>query len=328
MSRRGEGPSAGAGRDRGTSTGGDRGPRDESDGSAVRERVERIEAGDGFRLALTLIEPVSRRPAVTCLIAPAIGASRVFYHDWARWLAERGMAVAVPDYRGIGGSRPLDLAELDARMLDLARLDLPAAADRLAARHPGSPRIYVGHSLGAQLFGLLPDPGRYRRMLMVASGSAYWRLWPAPTRWGLLGLWYVGIPVLTRLFGHFPAGLVGLGEDLPPGVARDWARWARHPAYTVDDEGRPIRRGFRAYRGRIRALSFSDDPFAPKRAAEELLSFWERADREMLHRTPGELGLERVGHLGFFRVEAREPLWRESAAWLLAAADRDEPDDA
>lgn len=286
----------------------------------VRERVERLRAPDGFTLTTTCFEPLELRPRATCLVAPAIGVRRSFYREWARWLAGEGLAVTTMDYRGTGGSRPLELAELDARMLDLARLDLPTTGDRLAERHPGLPRTYVGHSLGAQLFGLLPNPGRYRRMLMVASGSAYWRLWPAPLRWSLVGLWYVGIPVLTRIFGHFPAGLVGLGEDLPPGVARDWARWARHPDYAVDDRGRPLREGFRAYHGRIRALSFTDDVYAPRRAAEELLGYWTNADRELLHRSPAEVGLERVGHLGFFRPEALAKLWRESADWLLEPA--------
>lgn len=288
------------------------------DRSRVRVRVERIAAPDGYRLAVTLREPVDRTPAATCLLASAIGVRRGYYADYARWLAGRGLAVATLDYRGTGGSRPRKLSALDARLIDLARLDLPAAGERLAARHPGLPRVFLGHSLGAQLFGLLPDPNRYRRMLMVTSGSAYWRLWPVPQRWALAGLWYVGIPVLTRLFGYFPASLVGLGEELPPGIARDWARWARHPAYAVDDEGRPLREGFRAYRGRIRAVSFTDDPYAPRPAAAELLGFWERADREMLHRSPAEVGMERVGHLGFFRPEARAPLWLESAGWLQA----------
>lgn len=286
--------------------------------AAVRSRVERVRAADGRRLAVTFHEPTGHPPAATCLIAPAMGVRRTFYAGFARWLAGRGLATGVLDYRGTGGSRPLRLEELDARLPDLARLDLPAAGERLAERHPGLPGTYVGHSLGAQLFGLLPEPGRYGRMLMVNSGSAHWRLWPAPDRWAVAGMWYVIVPLLTRVYGHFPAWMVGMGDELPAGVALDWARWARHPAYAVDEEGRPLREGFRSYRGKIRAVGFSDDPFAPRRAVEELLSFWERADRELLHRSPGEVGREAVGHMGFFRPESREPLWRESADWLLS----------
>lgn len=286
----------------------------------VRSRVERIRAADGRRLAVTFHEPAGRVPEATCLVAPAMGVRRTFYAGFARWLAGRGLGVAVPDYRGTGGSRPLRLEEMEARLPDLARLDLRAAGERVAERHPDLPRTYVGHSLGAQLFGLLPGSDRYRRMLMVASGSAHWRLWPAPHRWAVAGLWYVVVPLLTRLYGRFPARIVGMGDDLPAGVALDWARWARHLASAVDEEGRPIREGFRSYRGKIRAVGFTDDPFAPRRSAEELLDFWERADRELLHRSPGEVGRASVGHMGFFRPESREPLWRESADWLLAAA--------
>lgn len=296
-------------------------PAEGAGGSGVRSRVERVRAPDGRRLTVTFHEPVGRSPSATCLVAPAMGVRRTFYGDFARWLAVRGMATATLDYRGTGGSRPLELARLEAGLLDLARLDLPATAARLAERHPGLPRTYVGHSLGAQLFGLIPDPDRYRRMLMVASGSAHWRLWPLPDRWAVAAMWYVVVPLLTRVYGHFPASIVGMGDELPAGVARDWARWARHPAYAVDEEGRPLREGFRSYRGRIRAVGFTDDPFAPRSAAEELLGFWERADRELVYHDPGEVGREAVGHMGFFRPELADPLWRESAGWLLAAAE-------
>ena len=286
----------------------------------VRSRVERVRAADGRWLAVTFHEPADRAATATCLVAPAMGVRRTFYDGFARWLAGRGVAAAVLDYRGTGGSRPLRLEAMEARLPDLARLDLPAAGERLAERHPDRPRTYVGHSLGAQLFGLLPEPNRYRRMLMVASGSAHWRLWPVPDRWAVAAMWYVVVPLLTRTYGHFPARLVGMGDELPAGVARDWARWARHPAYAVDEKGRPLREGFRSYRGKIRAVNFTDDPFAPRPSAEELLGFWERADRELLHRSPDEVGRETVGHMGFFRPESREPLWRESAAWLLSSA--------
>jgi predicted alpha/beta hydrolase len=246
---------------------------------------------------------------------------RGFYDAYASWLGARGFAVLTLDVRGVGGSRPKEITELEDDLLDVARADLAAGLDWLEEHHPGAPLLYVGHSLGGQLLGALPDPNRVEAAVLVATANAHWRLWEGLDRWKLAALWWALIPVLTRLYGYFPSRLVGLGEDLPPGVARNWARWGRHPAYVVDEEGRPIREGYRSYGGRIRAYTFPDDEMAPAGPAEEMLGWYRAAEVGHLHPAPDDLGRERVGHFGFFREASRGGLWPESAAWLAGERD-------
>lgn len=261
-------------------------------------------------------------PRGAVLLAPAMAVRRGFYDAYASWLAARGFAVLAPDVRGIGGSRPPELTALEDDLLDVARADLPAGLDWLEEHHPGAPLLYVGHSLGGQLLGVLPDPNRVDAAILVATANAHWRLWEGLDRLKLMSLWWILIPVLTRLYGYFPSRLVGLGEDLPPGIARSWARWGRHRGYVVDDDGRPIREGYRSYGGRIRAYSFPDDEMAPGGPAEEMLGWYRSADVEHRRPTPEELGRARIGHFGFFREESRRDLWPESAAWLAGEADQ------
>lgn len=255
-------------------------------------------------------------PRAAVLVAPAIAVRRSFYAEFGGWLAGRGLSVLTLDYRGTGGSRPEELSGLHADLFDVARRDLPAALDWLEARHPGAPLAYVGHSLGAQLFGLTPDPGRVGRLLTVTGGSGHWRFWPAPHRWLLAALWWVGMPALTAVFGRFPSRMVGLGDDLPPGIARNWARWCRHRSYVVDEGGRPVREGYRAFRGAVRAYSFDDDVLGPRAAVDELLGWFERAEVEHRHLAPSDLGRDEVGHFGYFRTPSEANLWPEAAAWL------------
>ena len=59
--------------------------------------------------------------------------------------------------------------------------------------------------------------------------------------------------------------------------------------------------------GPLRMLAFADDTYAPKTAAESLLSLYTGARKELQLR-PGP-----VGHFGFFR---NPELWPEQIAWL------------
>lgn len=276
-----------------------------------------LEARDGFPLAATFFEPAADPPSAV-LLAPAMGVRRSFYAAFGQWMAGRGPAVLTLDYRGTGGSRPDRLREMEGDLYDVGRCDLPAALDWLERRFPGTPLGLVAHSVGGQLVGLLPRPGRLSRILAVAAATGHWRFWPRPDRWRVAALWWVLIPVLTRVLGRFPGRVAGIGEDLSPGIARSWARWGRHRDYLVDREGRPLRSGFRGFGGALRAYSFPDDPLAPRRAVEELLGWYSAADVEHRRVAPSDVGQESIGHMGFFRERCREPLWREAAGFLAA----------
>ena len=68
------------------------------------------EAADGYRLALRLIAPAN--PSHAVLITSGTGFPMGFYERFARHLAASGAAVLIYDMRGIGASRPDDLAAM------------------------------------------------------------------------------------------------------------------------------------------------------------------------------------------------------------------------
>lgn len=286
--------------------------------TSVRDRT--IEATDGRALAATLYEPKRETGSGVVLVTSAMGVVRSFYEDYARYLAGRGLPTLTVDYRGMGGSRDGPLSAEPAGLEDWAERDIAGAIEWLADRFPSRPLLYVGHSMGIQLLGLTGENSRVAAAIGVSCPSAYWKHWHGLARLRLFALWHLVFPVAVRVLGYLPARRMGLGRDLPPRVALDWARWSRHADYIVDRGGRPMRRHFRAFSAPLRIYSFTDDDMAPRHAVEDLLSFYTAAPIEHRHLDPSDLGVERIGHVGFFRPALRETLWTESADWLLEKA--------
>lgn len=284
----------------------------DDDGRGSRETI--VPARDGYPLAASLFMPA--RPAATWVVVnSATAVPRAYYARFARFLAAEGFAVVTYDYRGIGGSRPRRLRGFEARMRDWAQQDAAGVMDWIDARHDG-PLVAVGHSFGGQALGLLPRAERLCGALIVGAQSGYWRHWPGGRGLALGLLWHAVLPGLSALCGFYPASWLRMGEDMPAGVAEEWARWGRRPGYVTDADGGALQPGYARVAFPIRSYSFSDDTFAPPRAVEALLGFYTGAAIERRALAPLDLGVEAVGHWGFFRERFREPLWTEAASWI------------
>jgi predicted alpha/beta hydrolase len=277
----------------------------------------RFRCPDGAWLTGDWFEPVGRACGGV-LIAPAMGVRRGLYALFAEYLAEAGLATLVFDYRGIAEGRPAVLPGCSITLAQWAEQDLPAAARALGARAPGLPLALVGHSLGGQLLGLLRKPP-FEAALMIASQSGYWKNWDGIRRAVMGALWYLAIPGLTPLFGYLPMRLAGQGEDLPAGVAQQWAEWGRDPRYVLKYlEERDGRTAF-AFDKPMRFYAFSDDPYAPARAVQALMQAFPLAPRELRSITPSLADVHAIGHFGCFQPWVRDGLWHEQRAWLLQA---------
>lgn len=274
-------------------------------------------AADGFRLAATHVVPQDP-PQAAILIAPAMGVPRRFYRELAGYLAERGAAVLTLDYRGIGGSRPRRLRGFPARLRDWGELDLEAGLRWALDRHSDLPLRYFAHSVGGQLLGLAPSAPAVDRALFVASQSAWEGHWDGEWRWRMRALWRLMIPAATATFGYLP-GWLGVGQDVPKRVAREWARWGRHPDYLLRDGGAARRAAFAAPRFPLRAIAISDDNYAPERSVRALVAFYSGTRSEIHVVTPADVSRQRLGHFAPFRREPGKALWPGWAEWLTAA---------
>jgi predicted alpha/beta hydrolase len=279
----------------------------------VSENALFIEASDGFRLGASLFRPAAANGRAVQVHAAA-GVRQEYYAGFARFLAGRGFTVVTFDYRGVGRSAPVHVREIRAQMGDWALKDAVAVSVFIEKELQCGKRLGVGHSFGGQSFAVMPGADGLAGVLAVASQSCYWRYWRGVDRLGIWLLTRVLLPAATRAAGYFPGALLRQGEDLPAGVALEWARWCAHPRYLVGALGMEERAS--AFRKPLRLLAMADDlVYAPRAAAEGLLELYPNACKELTWVKPEDVGA-RIGHFGFFKERFRATLWSDAAGWL------------
>jgi predicted alpha/beta hydrolase len=296
-----------------------------------------LHAADGYRLGVTRYPVVGGPGAVRAhvVVAGAIGVPQRFYRRFAAFARARGHVVWTVDYRGVDRSAPVDgagarasLRGFAATLLDWGRLDLAAVVAAAAdlARHDGAPVWLVAHSFGGHALGLLPDPALVRACYTFGTGAG-WHGWMAPAeRARVLALWHVAGPVLTGALGYTPWRRMGMGEDLPRGVYRQWKRWCRYPDYWFGDpaDGTAMRARFARVRAPIAAASATDDPWSPPRSRDAFMAGYANAAVTCVDLDPATSGTGPLGHLGYFRPAARV-LWETALDWLAAHGTRTRP---
>ena len=271
-------------------------------------------ARDGYMLAATVFAPATA-PSRVALINSATAVPRKIYRGFASYLASRGFAALTYDYRGVGGSRPASLRGFEARMRDWAALDVTGAIDHVRSVWPAAPLCVVGHSFGGQTLGLVPNNTEVTRALFVAAQAGYWRLFAAPERYRVYALMrLIGSPI-ARTLGYVP-GKLGIGEDLPRGVFLEWTHWVTRRRYFFDDPSLEALKNFANYRGALRAICLTDDPWATAPAGDLLCAGYTGTTAERVDISPRDVGATKIGHFGFFRPEHRDTLWCDAADWL------------
>lgn len=255
----------------------------------------------------------------TVVIGAAMGVPQAYYADFARWLAGQGWQVVTFDYRGAGASLPTTphqgLRGFKANLFDWAR-DYEAVVDWAATLQPGAPLYLIGHSLGAQLPGMLRNGHKVSGLLGVAAGSGYWKQNAPQLRRRVPFMWYFLVPVTTRLFGYFPGKRLGAVGDLPNGVIRQWRRWCLHPQYSAGAEGGAVRQSYDKVRFPVLSLSIVDDEMMTEAGILSLMNLYANAPRRMQRVAPQDVGVRRIGHLGAFRREHATGLWPRLAHYL------------
>lgn len=270
---------------------------------------------DGYELAATIYEP---EQGATCgiLITAGTGFPQRLYTKMATWLAARGARVMTFDYRGIGGSRPGDLASLEMDYADWGRKDQEAAGQHLKSLCPDLPLYHVAHSVGGLHFGFCESFDLFDRhaFLSVGVGSVmthkWWFIPAALTLWYLVGPWH-----LWRQ-GYVAKGRWWTGEDLPRGVYRDWRRWCHQRGYMNKELEGPLKpHWYDQVSAPIQSWAFTDDPIATPEASRRALAMYPEANTGIIIRSPKDFGVRSIAHSGAFSSKAMA-LWPEVWDWL------------
>ncbi|HEY5806337.1 MAG TPA: alpha/beta fold hydrolase [Povalibacter sp.] len=254
-------------------------------------------------------------PAGIVIVPSAMGVAQSYYARFAQWLAGQGYLVVTFDYRGVGLSAPPSLRDFKADIFDWAR-DCAAVIDFATQQLPGAPLYWLGHSLGGQLLGLIANRDRIRRVVTVAAGSGYWMENSWPLRGIVWWLWFVAVPLATRIAGYFPGKRLRKVGDLPRGVIEQWRRWCLNSEYVVGAEGEAVRAEYSSVQAPMLAISFTDDELMTDQGIRSLHRLYTQAPVAFRRIAPGDVGVRQIGHFGFFRPQFEQSLWAMVPRWL------------
>ena len=246
------------------------------------------------------------------LVSSATAVPRQFYRRFAWYARKQSYTVLTYDYRGVGGSRPASLRGFEARMRDWGLLDMAGVIGWIESELKPRRLYAVGHSVGGQLIGLAENADRVDKLVTLSAQSGYWKAQGGFEKQRVRFLVTVLIPSLSRAVGYLPWSKLGAGEDLPKGVALEWARWCRLPNYLLDDSSLPLER-YQRFTTPVLAYSVADDDWGTARAVDDMMRAYPNLERR--HIEPKRYNLDKVGHMGFFKPQA-QVLWDEALGWL------------
>ena len=297
-----------------------------SQATGISETPARFPALDGYSLGATLFAPSPAvEPAAAALLSCGGGVPAARYARFARFLAGEGVPVLTYDYRGIAASRPPKLRGFTAVAEDWSELDCGGAIAFLRSHYPRAELVGIAHSIGTLLICGAPNIAEVTRFVFICAHTGYFGDYLPRYRVPMALLWHGVMPSVTRLVGYFPARNLRLGEDLPAGIAMQWAsrrNAALQPDATATDV--PRARAMIARYGNVAAdvlvLGFKDDAFATEAGTRRLLAQFPGLRPEFHLITASEMGMKKIGHFGFFRRDAKAKLWPFVLPFLRGAS--------
>ncbi|BDX05920.1 alpha/beta hydrolase family protein [Planctobacterium marinum] len=252
---------------------------------------------DGIKSAAPLI-----------IVAGATGTPQRFYKRFAEAAVNAGCQVLTFDYRGIGRSRPQTLKGYQVDYLDWAKQDLAAVIAH--CKIYDAPIYIVGHSYGGHAVGLLPDLSPIRGVWTFGTGAGWSGWMPTFERIKVQFMWHIVAPVLTRVYGYLGWSRLGMGEDLPLNVYRQWKHWCSYPNYFFGDPELPeLPKQFARVKIPVTAINATDDKWAPPVSRDAFMQHYSNANLSLQTVTPNSVG-QGIGHMGYFRSHC-ESLWHE-----------------
>ena len=238
---------------------------------SIQELGIPLSTDDGHRY--NLIARIPAQPRASLLWLPALGVAARHYIPLADALAAKGIAVFLQEMRGNGSSSLRPSREVDWGYRQILTLDI-ARSHAAAVEHCDAPeRIIGGHSIGAQFaacyLGLHPDA--VDQLWLVASGSPYWRTFPAPKRY-VFPFAYQFVPWIADRRGVFHGRRLGFAGDEARSLMRDWASVGLSNRYAAAGMEADLEAALSKVPARIRAVLLKDDWFAPHRSMQALLA--------------------------------------------------------
>ncbi|MDC0602455.1 alpha/beta fold hydrolase [Aliiglaciecola sp.] len=272
----------------------------------------RFAASDGFSLSGRNYS--AKQPKAIIVVASATGVPQRFYQKFALAACQRGFTVVTFDYRGIGESAPDTLKGFDMDYRDWAQHDLNGVVAHVANLQ--LPVYLVGHSYGGHAIGLM-DNHKYIQAAYIFGTGAGWHGWmPKLEQLKVSVMWHVIAPVLTRVQGYLGWSVLGMGEDLPLGVYKQWKRWCGFPNYFFQDpQHQGLIEKFAQVNIPIKAVNSIDDKWATPRSRDAFMNYYRGAQLDCVDLDPAHVQMTDIGHMGYF-FSRSSGLWDDVFAYF------------
>jgi len=275
-----------------------------------------VKMADGTRSIISVFTTEgddNTSPVVICM--PAMGVSASFYDPFAASLAATGLNAVTADLRGIGHHSARASRTTQFGYYEMVYFDWPATVSTVKKRFPSNRLVMLGHSLGGQLSCLYAavHPGAVDALILIASGSVYYRGWRFPHNLGVLFSTQL-LKLISGILGYFPGQKAGFGGTESAKLIRDWAHEARTGRYKLTDSPHDLEALLGTVRVPVLAISLEGDFFAPPSALRNLLAKMNQSRITQMHLSSQDLGMEQLDH--FRWMKSPEPLARQIADWL------------
>ncbi len=272
----------------------------------------KIQCADGVKLAAILIENPKAKAIVQ--ISSATATPKEYYLPFAEYLFEHGFTICLFDYRGVCQSQPEGgLKGCEYEYLEWSQKDMPAVLDYLDGLYPDLPKMIVGHSVGGQKFGFMPNHHKVKGLVTFASSAGYWGNMPLGYRIQTHFFFEIFRPISKWIYGFTAAKKLGVMEDIPYKITDQWREWCSVPDYFFDSKfyEKYAKHGFfKELSTPIQIYWATDDVIANEK---NVYNFWKHIESsggikiDRLH--PADLGLKEIGHFGFFRRKMKDKIW-------------------
>ena len=268
-----------------------------------------ITCKDGYTLSVRFYNSQNDSQKQPILICPATGITMGFYHAFSEWLSQQNYNVMVFDFRGIGQSLYTPLKQSEASIQDWGQLDIPAAIDCLLAKTQQSKAILIGHSAGGQLLGITPNFDKVSQLIAIAGSTGYVKGLKGRTKTMAPVMFKMIFPLSITFKGYGATQMLGMGENLPKNVAKQWAQFCSQPGYVINAIGKTI---FEDYHQEIQcpitAIFASDDEIATEHNVKDLLRLYPNAQTHMIEIKPNQFDQKTIGHMLMFK-KSHQQIW-------------------
>lgn len=268
-----------------------------------------ISCKDGYQLAAQYYPASDATKPFPILICPATGITKGFYHSFAEWLNQQGYKVLSFDFRGIGQSLHGALKNSNASINDWGLLDIPTAIETLLNRAQAKQVIILGHSAGGQLLGINPNHQKVAKVVAIAGSTGHVKGLKGKTKLLAPLMFNVIFPISSAIKGYGATQFIGMGENLPKNVAKQWAEFCSQPGYVMNAIGKSI---FADYHQEIvcpiTSIWASDDEIATQANVKDLLRLYPNAQTNLIELKPQQYGYKQIGHMLMFK-KSHQKLW-------------------